>query len=40
MPHYAHSKEGQPFEEWQLLEDHLIQTAKLAESFFECVSGG
>jgi CRISPR-associated endonuclease/helicase Cas3 len=30
---YAHSLAGRPLEEWQGLEEHLIQTADLAESF-------
>jgi CRISPR-associated endonuclease/helicase Cas3 len=33
VPHYAHSLDGRPLEEWQLLEDHLRQTAALAEGF-------
>src|SRR5260370_669519 len=31
--HYAHSLAGRPLAEWQGLEEHLIQTADLAESF-------
>jgi CRISPR-associated endonuclease/helicase Cas3 len=31
--HYAHSLAGRPLDEWQGLEEHLIQTADLAESF-------
>ena len=31
--HFAHSLEGRPREEWQRLEDHLGQTADLAERF-------
>ncbi|HHO76007.1 MAG TPA: CRISPR-associated endonuclease Cas3'', partial [Deltaproteobacteria bacterium] len=30
---YAHTKEGEPPEEWQRLEDHLEKTSKLAASF-------
>jgi CRISPR-associated endonuclease/helicase Cas3 len=30
---YAHSLEGQPSEEWQLLEGHLIKTAQQASDF-------
>lgn len=30
---YAHSLEGKPPEEWQLLEDHLIKTAQQASDF-------
>jgi len=30
---YAHSKDGRPETEWQLLRDHLEETALLAESF-------
>src|ERR1039458_969103 len=30
---YAHSLAGRPLEEWQVLEDHLIQTADLADFF-------
>ncbi len=33
MKHYAHSIQGRPHEEWQGLEDHLNQTAELAECF-------
>lgn len=35
MVYYAHSKEGKEEEEWQLLKDHLYQTAKLASEFSE-----
>ena len=31
--HYAHSLPERPLEEWQLLEEHLSQTADLAERF-------
>ncbi len=31
--HYAHSLVGRPFDEWHGLEEHLTQTAALAESF-------
>ena len=30
---YAHSKEGEPLERWQTLEDHLIETAEQASAF-------
>ena len=33
MTYYAHSKEGQPPEKWQTLEDHLRNTAKIAADF-------
>lgn len=33
MKYYAHSKEGRPVEEWQLLEDHLRGVAELASRF-------
>jgi CRISPR-associated endonuclease/helicase Cas3 len=33
VTHYAHSLVGQPLNEWQLLADHLQQTAELAERF-------
>ncbi len=41
MPEYfAHSFEGKPVKEWQLLEDHLVGVARLAKSFAdEFVSG-
>jgi CRISPR-associated endonuclease/helicase Cas3 len=31
--YYAHSKEGRPPEEWQLLEEHLASVAKQASEF-------
>jgi hypothetical protein len=31
--YYAHSLEGKPPEEWQPLEEHLRNVAKLAKSF-------
>jgi CRISPR-associated endonuclease/helicase Cas3 len=31
--YYAHTKEGTPAEEWQLLEDHLLKVSKLAGEF-------
>ena len=31
--YYAHSLEGQPVEEWQPLEEHLKNVAKLAAEF-------
>lgn len=33
MKHYAHSKEGRPPEDWQPLEQHLNNVAKLAAEF-------
>ncbi len=33
LAHYAHSLPGRPVEEWHGLEEHLAQTADLAESF-------
>jgi len=30
--YYAHTKEGRPPEEWQSLEDHLINVAEMARS--------
>src|ERR1019366_3162009 len=38
--HYAHSLPEQPEEKWQVLEDHLRQTAELAEVFAGPVSPG
>ena len=38
--HYAHSLPEQPEEKWQVLEDHLTQTAELAEVFAGPVSPG
>lgn len=40
MDHYAHSLPGRPIQEWQRLDDHLRQTAQLAEGFAECFSPG
>jgi hypothetical protein len=31
--YFAHSKEGRPPEEWQLLDDHLASVAKKASEF-------
>lgn len=33
--YYAHSLEGRPQKEWQRLEDHLKNVAKLAREFAE-----
>jgi len=33
MNYYAHSKENQPPEQWQLLEEHLENVAKQAAEF-------
>ncbi len=30
MKYYAHTREGEPEEHWQLLKDHLLQTAQIA----------
>ena len=30
---YAHSVDGRPVEEWQLLDEHLLNVAKLARRF-------
>jgi len=37
---YAHSKEGRPQEEWQLLEDHLRNVADMARAFAELFDAG
>ncbi|MHB8277949.1 MAG: CRISPR-associated helicase Cas3' [Candidatus Humimicrobiaceae bacterium] len=37
---YAHSLEGRPQEEWQKLEEHLRNVAKLARKFAEPFGGG
>jgi CRISPR-associated endonuclease/helicase Cas3 len=38
--HYAHSLAGRPLDEWQLLKEHLNQTADLAESFASSFAAG
>ncbi|WPD22142.1 MAG: CRISPR-associated helicase Cas3' [Candidatus Electrothrix scaldis] len=38
--YYAHSLENQPLDNWQSLEEHLINTAKLAQSFAEQFNAG
>lgn len=38
--YYAHSKEGSPPQEWQLLEDHLKQTAEIARDFASVFGSG
>jgi len=38
--YYAHSKENQPSINWQLLEDHLNNVAKMARSFAEAFGAG
>lgn len=38
--HYAHSVAGRPLEEWQSLEEHLTQTADLAEAFANSFAPG
>jgi CRISPR-associated endonuclease/helicase Cas3 len=37
---YAHSLKSRPVEEWHLLEEHLIETAKLAETFASSFNNG
>lgn len=39
MPHYAHSKDGAPPEDWQPLEEHLDNVAKLAAAFAKPFGG-
>jgi CRISPR-associated endonuclease/helicase Cas3 len=39
VKYYAHSKEGAPPEEWQLLQDHLENVANLAAEFAEPFGG-
>jgi len=38
--YYAHSLEGRPPSEWQLLEEHLKNVAELARRFAEDFSAG
>ena len=33
LNYYAHSKEGRPGAEWQILKEHLAAVAKMAEGF-------
>lgn len=40
MRYYAHSKENHTEDHWQLLVDHLTQTATLAQSFADRFNGG
>ncbi|MBI4846556.1 MAG: hypothetical protein HY810_08860 [Candidatus Omnitrophica bacterium] len=40
MKYYAHSLKGRPKEEWQLLETHLRNVAKLAKQFAESFGAG
>lgn len=37
---YAHSKEGEPPEKWQRLEDHLGNVAEMARGFAEEFGAG
>lgn len=37
---YAHSKEGEPLEKWQVLEDHLKNVAEMAQGFAEEIGAG
>ena len=39
MNYYAHSLEGRPTKEWQPLEEHLENVAKLAAEFAEPFGG-
>lgn len=38
--YYAHTKEGRPPSEWQLLEEHLANVAKMAQSFAAAFGAG
>lgn len=38
--HYAHSLTGEPVQKWERLEDHLSETATMAESFASCFAPG
>ena len=38
--YYAHSKEGEPPEHWQPLDEHLKNVAELARSFASDFNGG
>jgi len=38
--YYAHSKEGEPPSEWQPLDKHLKNVAKMAQSFAEVFEAG
>jgi CRISPR-associated endonuclease/helicase Cas3 len=40
MPAYAHTLEGRPEAEWELLEDHLRDVAKLAGKFADAFGAG
>ena len=37
---YAHSVNGRPIEEWQLLDEHLLNVAELARTFAEEFGAG
>ena len=37
--YYAHSLEGKPQEEWQKLEDHVVNVANLARQFAKSFGG-
>lgn len=39
-PSYAHSLKGHPVEQWHVLEEHLVETAKLAETFASSFNNG
>jgi len=38
--HYAHSKEGKPPSEWQLIEEHLKNVAEMAREFADSFGAG
>lgn len=40
MKYYAHSLEGEPEDKWQLLEEHLTNTAELAKGFAQSFASG
>ena len=37
MKYYAHSKPGEPAEQWQPLEEHLANVAKMAVVFTKSI---
>lgn len=38
--YFAHSVDGGPTDEWQLLDEHLLNVAKLARTFAEEFDAG
>ncbi|GBE31717.1 MAG TPA: HD domain-containing protein [Nitrospirae bacterium] len=38
--YYAHSLDGRPVSEWQLLDEHLLNVAELARTFAEEFGAG